>query len=116
MYFQFCQDKIEIINAKCQVKGYNNRVELYMNLANLEKGLVHSSCMPTFIKYRVPLLVVSGSHEEVNLYNDKWTVIEVPPYTCLLYADTTLKYRCTVDGESIIFDVKDYQYLTSAIC
>jgi len=71
--------------------------------------------MSTLIKSPVPLLVVSDNHGEVdykweykNLYYDKWTDMKVPPYTCLLYADTPRKYRCTVDGESIIFDVKGY--------
>ena len=79
----------------------------------LEKRLIHSPVTPILEKSPIPLLVVSPNHGKVEYkweyksqYTDKWTKVEVPPYTCLLYVDTPRKYSCTVNEEIIIFDVK----------
>ena len=37
---------------------------------------------------------------------NKWNLIEVPYYTCLLFVDTARNYRCTVEGKTILFSVK----------
>ena len=59
------------------------------------------------------LLVVSPSHgkteykwEYQSIYASKWTLIEVPSYTCLLFVATARKYRCTVEGKTVLFNVK----------
>ena len=44
--------------------------------------------------------------EYKSIYIDKWNVIQVPSYTCLLYVDTARKYRYTVERRTVLFDVK----------
>lgn len=59
-----------------------------------------------------PLLVVSPFHGKVKyiwkyqIYMDEWNLIQVPPYTYLLFVDTARKYRYTVEGKTVLFSVK----------
>ena len=121
------QSEIEIENLNYYLKGIYN-VEPHAMLISkctcmlTEKRLIHSSVTSIIEKSRVPLplLVVSPNHGKVKYkweyksrYNDKWTRVEAPPYTCLLIVDTPRQYRCTVDEfeEFILFDVKGKHYL-----
>jgi len=79
--------------------------------------LIHS---PLFITLEkpcmwppVPLLVISPSHGQISYKWEKksssnmdWEDMAIPPFTCLLYVDTAQQYKCTVDGESVIFNVQ----------
>ena len=47
----------------------------------------------------MPLLVISPKHGRVSymwerkgFYAEKWEIIKVPPYTSILYVDTTMEY------------------------
>ena len=81
-----------------------------------EKKVLRSLSVVTMTKPPAALLVVSPSHgkakyrwEYKSIYVDKWNLIEVPWYTCLLFVDTARKYRCTVEGQMVVFDVKGMQ-------
>ena len=83
----------------------------------LEKVLVHSqteivmekSCMwPP-----IPLVVIDPNHgtaiytwEKKQPHDNSWKKIDVPSHTCLLYVDTTMQYRCSVDDKVVVFNVK----------
>lgn len=84
-----------------------------MILLLAENKLMHSLSVVSMEKPPAALLVVSPNHGKAKYlweykysYQDKWNIIKVPSYTCLLYVDTARKYRCTVDGKTILFDVK----------
>ena len=90
----------------------------------IEKRLVHSPLLITLEKPcmwpPVPLLVISPAHGQVSYKWEKksldwedtavpsldWEDTAVPSFTCLLYVDTAQQYKCTVDGESVIFNVQ----------
>ena len=57
------------------------------------------------------ILSFSCEWEYKSHYSDKWTKVEVPPYTCLLYADIPRKYRCIVNEEFITFDIRGRHWL-----
>ena len=61
----------------------------------------------------MPLLVISPKHGRVSymwerkgFYAEKWESIKVPPYTSILYVDTAMEYKCTVDDTSVVFKVQ----------
>lgn len=61
----------------------------------------------------VPLLVMTPKHgsveykwEKKRQWMDDWNLMKVPSYTCLVYVDTAAQYRCTVDSNTIEFNVK----------
>ena len=80
----------------------------------IEKKLVHSPLLIALEKpcmwQPIPLLVISSAHGQVSYKWEKksldWEDIAVPPFTCPLYVDTAQQYKCTVDGESFIFNVQ----------
>ena len=87
----------------------------------IEKRLVHTKT--TIIMEEpcmwppIPLLVISPRHGQVHYQWEKksctmveWENVAVPPTTCLLYVDTAQQYRCTVEGESITFNVQGTLY------
>ena len=108
------QCEIEIGNLKYYLKGTMSKLSAKLSVhIIIEKRLIHSPVTPILKKSPIPLLVVSPNHGKVEYkweckshYTEKWTKVEVPPYTCLLHVDTPCKYRCTVNEESITFDVK----------
>ena len=66
----------------------------------------------------IPLVVIAPDHgrvvytwEEKHPHDSSWKKIDVPSYTCLLYVDTTMQYRCCVDDKTVVFDVKGVQRL-----
>ena len=65
----------------------------------------------------IPLLVISPGHGQVHYQWEKkcstmveWENVAVPPTTCLLYVDTAQQYRCTVEGESVTFNLQGTIY------
>lgn len=60
----------------------------------------------------IPLVVIVPNHGraiytwEKKPHDGSWKKIDVPSYTCLLYVDTTMQYRCSVDDKTVVFDVK----------
>ena len=46
------------------------------------------------------------SVEEKSFSMEHWEDMAVPPNTCLLYVDTAQQYKCTVDGQSITFNLQ----------
>lgn len=61
----------------------------------------------------VPLLVISPKRGQVSYtwerkgsYAEKWESIKVPPYTSILYVDTTMEYKSTIDDTSVVFKVQ----------
>ena len=44
--------------------------------------------------------------ERKGFYAEKWESIKVPPYTSILYVDTAMEYKCTVDDTSVVFKVQ----------
>lgn len=82
-----------------------------------EKQLVHTKKHLTLIdNVAVPLLVISPNHgnveykweKKVSSFLDEWKSIELPPWTCLLYATTATQYRCIVETSVVAFDVKGW--------
>ena len=66
----------------------------------------------------IPLVVIAPDHgkavylwERKRPHNDIWEVVKVPSSTCVLYVDTTMQYRCIVNDQSIVFDVKGTNFL-----
>ena len=61
----------------------------------------------------IPLVVIDPNHgmaiytwEKKQLHDNNWKKIDVPSYTCLLYVDTTMQYRCSVNDKIVVFNVK----------
>ena len=79
----------------------------------LEKKVVHIMEKPCMWP-PMPLLVISPRHgqacytweRKTGPHTEKWESINVPPYTAILYIDTAMQYRCTVDDTSVVINVQ----------
>ena len=56
-----------------------------------------------------PLVVIDPNHgtaihiwEKKQPCDSSWKKIDVPSYTCLLYVDTTMQYRCSVNDKIVV--------------
>ena len=90
---------------------------LTLVLLHAEKKLVHSQLTLTLNETSAaPLLVISPNHgkveykweKRVSSFMNEWKSIEVPPWTCLVYATTPAQYRCAVDSSAVVFNVKGW--------
>ena len=61
----------------------------------------------------IPLVVIDPNHgtaiytwERKQPHDNNWNKIDIPSYTYLLYVDTTMQYRCSVDDKTIVFNIK----------
>lgn len=61
----------------------------------------------------IPLVVIDPDHgtaiyiwEKKYPHDNSWKKIDAPSYTCLLYVDTTMQYRCSVNDKTVVFNVK----------
>ena len=84
-----------------------------VNVIFSEKRIVHSRTSLQLGKSPVSLIVISPHHGSVpykwewkRIYMEDWKVIDVPSWTCLLCADSTGQYRCTVEDSTIVFHVR----------
>ena len=124
MYFKMvAESKDEMANIgsmQYYVKGDNifySRGFCFKLWSTYRKKLVHSSTCSVLMDPQepLPLLVLSPNHGMVEYlweyksnYSQQWCKLEVPTTTCLLYIDTVRKYKCTVDGNEVIFYVKGW--------
>lgn len=74
---------------------------------------MHSTTTVTMKSQPCALLVLSPRHGSVHYkwerkvyMHDEWSKVDVPGWTCLLYADTHGSYRCTVEDDVVHFCVK----------
>jgi len=70
----------------------------------------------------IPLVVFAPDHgKEVYLWerkrshNDIREVVKVLSSTCVLHVDTTVQYRCIVNDQSIVYNVKGTNFFTNQL-